>query len=289
CKAPDILLAMQPVGVNMQRFFALMEKYPDSLFSALVDNMDTLRAFSEKVKSQGRTVSLWMDINAGMDRTGITPHKHAIDLYRRIDTDPSVEACGLHIYDGHIRNTDVAERKQICDRAFTSVIDLKNKLEAKGISVKGIVAGGSPTFPFHAKREGVQASPGTTLLWDAGYGGLFPEMEFLPAAVLMTRIISKPAKNIICLDLGHKHLASEMPFPRVKFLGLGDINQEGQSEEHFVLGVENSENFAVGDVLYAIPMHICPTVAKYESLQVVSEGRIIDEWEVVARNQRINV
>ncbi len=289
CNAPDILLAMQPVGANMKRFFDLVDTYPESKFSALVDNLDTMNALSEMARLRGGMVSLWMDINCGMDRTGIFPDKNAIDLYRKMDADPNVEAKGLHVYDGHIRNTDVTERKKACDVAFASVVTLKNNVESEGIKIKGIIAGGSPTFPFHAQRDGVEASPGTTLLWDAGYGDQFPEMDFLPAAVLLTRIISKPAKSILCLDLGHKHLAPEMPFPRVHFLNLENSIQKGQSEEHFVLESANAEGYAIGDVCYALPVHICPTVAKYDSLQVVSEGMVIDEWQVVARNQRITL
>lgn len=289
CKAPDILLAMQPVGANMKRFFDLMDTYPESKFSALVDNLDSLNALSKMARSQVTMVSLWMDINCGMDRTGILPDGNAIDLYRKMDADPNIEAKGLHAYDGHIRNTEVAERKKACDLSFSSIVKVKKTLESKGIKVNGIVAGGSPTFPFHAQRDGVEASPGTTLLWDAGYGDRFPEMDFLPAAVLLTRIISKPAKSILCLDLGHKHLAPEMPFPRVRFLNMDNCIQRGQSEEHFVLECTNAEHFAIGDVCYALPVHICPTVAKYDSLQVVSEGMIIDEWQVVARNQRISI
>lgn len=289
CHAPDILLAMQPVGANMKRFFDLTDRYPESKFSALVDNLDTLNALSEMAVLQGTIISLWMDINCGMDRTGIVPDENAIALYRKMDADPHVEAKGLHAYDGHIRNTDVAERKKECDFAFASVINLKNTLESKGIKAIGIVAGGSPTFPFHAQREGVEASPGTTLLWDAGYGEKFPEMDFLPAAVLLTRIISKPAKSILCLDLGHKHLAPEMPFPRVRFLNMENCIQKGQSEEHFVLEYPNTERLVIGDVCYALPVHICPTVAKYDGLLVVSEGVIIDKWQVIARNQSITL
>lgn len=289
CNAPDILLAMQPVGANIERFFKLMETYPESKFSALVDTSLILNALVEMAKSKAVLISLWMDINNGMHRTGILPDEKAVDLYLQMDAYSNVEAKGLHVYDGHIRNTDLMERKKTCDKAFESVVTLKNKIAANGITVKGIIAGGSPSFPFHAGRDGVETSPGTTLLWDAGYGKLFPEMEFLPAAVLLTRIISKPEENILCLDLGHKSVAPEMPFPRVKFFEIPDCTQKGQSEEHLVLECKNSEKYHVGEVAYAIPIHICPTVAKYESLQVVSEGKISASWKVAARNQSITI
>lgn len=289
CKAPDILLAMQPVGANIERFLKLMETYPKSKFSALVDNPDSLSALADMAKSKSVVFSLWMDINNGMHRTGISPTKKAVDLFREMESNANVEARGLHVYDGHIRNTDAAERKIACDNAFESVIELKNYIASEGIEVKDLVAGGSPTFPFHCKRKDIEASPGTTLLWDAGYAGLFPEMDFLPAAVLLTRIISKPEKNILCLDLGHKHLAPEMPFPRVEFFGMEDCIQKGHSEEHLVLECKKWENYRVGDICYAIPVHICPTVAKYKNLQVVSEGKITGSWKVAARNHSITI
>lgn len=289
CKARDVLYAMQPVGANMDRFFELIRVYPDVAFSAIVDNRASLALMAERAKAEAITLALWIDINNGMNRTGMLPDEEALELFKAMEAHSHIEPMGLHVYDGHIRHTDYREREKCCDEAFTQVIDLKNSIEAIGIKVKCIVAGGSPTFPFHGKREAVEASPGTTLLWDAGYGKLFPEMDFLPAAVLITRIISKPGVNLLCLDLGHKHIAPEMPFPRVVFLGNKSFVQTGQSEEHLVVTCENANDFAVGDVCYAIPVHICPTVAKYESLHVISKGKVVDLWKVAARNPKITI
>jgi len=193
------------------------------------------------------------------------------------------------VYDGHIRDSELSERKKACDYAFSKVLELKKTLEHKGIIVEMIVAGGSPSFPVHCKRENIETSPGTTLLWDARYAQLFPEMEFQQAAVLLMRIISKPAPSIICLDLGHKMIASEMEFPRLHIFGLEDSEQIGQSEEHLVIKTSKADDFKVGDVFYGVPMHICPTVAKYESLLTVENGKVNGEWKVAARNQKITI
>ncbi len=289
CGARDILLAMQTVGANLDRFFRLMASYPNSEFSTLVDHPTALAVYIKKAAAHHKKVGLWIDINNGMNRTGIPPNSDAVALYKAMVADPWVITKGIHVYDGHLRNHDYATRKKECDAAFETVLQLKNILSDAGIVVPTIVAGGSPTFQFHAIRKGVEASPGTTLLWDAGYSGLFPEMKFQTAAVLMTRIISKPGKNRLCLDLGHKSIAPEMPFPRVQFLNIEHSIQIGQSEEHLVLECENTEAFDIGDVLYAIPIHICPTVAKYDELQVVKDHKIIASWKVAARNQIINI
>src|SRR5204863_4495440 len=126
----------------------------------------------------------------------------------------------LHAYDGHIHDTNVAQRAAACDAAFAPVESLRQKLERAGLPVPRVVAGGTPTFPMHARRAHVECSPGTCVFWDAGYGKKLPDLEFLPSALVLTRVVSKPTPNCLCLDLGHKAIASEMPQPRLVFLNL---------------------------------------------------------------------
>ena len=113
-------------------------------------------------------------------------------------------------------------------------------------------------------------------------------MNFLHAAVLLMRIISKPAKDLICVDLGHKAVASEMPQPRVKILGIENYSILTHSEEHMVIRTHEAYNWKIGDPLYGIPWHICPTVDRYDSVSVVMEHRVTDQWNVEARKREIN-
>jgi D-serine deaminase-like pyridoxal phosphate-dependent protein len=287
CGAQDILLAMQMVGANMNRFFRLISTYPKSKFSTLVDNLKTLDALSELAKAKNTKIQLWMDIDNGMKRTGIPVGRNAEDLYIKMIANTNIHAKGFHTYDGHIHNSEIDERQIACDTAIEPVLALKQKLEKNDLGPIEMVVGGTPSFPIHCKRPNIEVSPGTTLLWDEGYGNLFPEMDFLHAAILMTRIISKPDKNRLCFDLGHKSIAPEMEFPRVRILGLENSLHIGQSEEHLVVECENGDAHEVGDVFYAIPMHICPTVAKYESVITVEDHKITGTWKVTARNQKI--
>jgi len=289
CKAKDILLAMQPVGINLQRFFKLISTYPNSCFSTLVDNQHTLHKISELAHQTGIIVNLYVDINNGMNRTGCALIEEAVALYKAMENDKNIFAAGLHAYDGHIHNTDVVDRTIACDHAFELVDNVCSSLKAIGIHVPNIVAGGSPSFPIHSTRDGVETSPGTTLLWDEQYAQQFPDMAFLPAAVLLIRIISKPKKDTLCFDLGHKAVACEMPLPRVRILGLEDSIQLSQSEEHLVVKSTRAHEFKVGDCCYAIPMHICPTVAKYKDVLPVLDGKISGRWKVAARNTSIEI
>ncbi|NNG10842.1 MAG: D-TA family PLP-dependent enzyme, partial [Arenibacter sp.] len=252
CGAKDILLALQPVGANIGRFFELIAQFPNSTFSTIVDNAGIITTISEMASSKKITVPLFIDLNTGMNRTGAAPNQDTADLCQLISKNSNLIFRGIHAYDGHIRNTDIKDRKRVCDAAFDLVSDFKTTLEKKGITVATIVMGGSPTFPIHAQRKDVETSPGTTLLWDERYGTSFPDMKFFHAAVLLTRVISKPSSNVICLDLGHKSIAPEMDFPRVKIFGLEDCEQIGQSEEHLVLSCPSGKTVEVGDLHYAI-------------------------------------
>lgn len=282
--ATDILLAKQPAGADVYRYFDLMDRFPDSGFSTIVDNQKSIELISGPAKVKEVVVDLWLDINSGMGRTGVQPGKLAKSLFEKIVKDSSLKPRGLHVYDGHIHETDFAKREERCNREFVSVQELKDDLSVSGIAVEMIVAGGTPTFPIHIKRESVEVSPGTPLLWDQGYSDLFPDMDFLPAAVLMTRVISKPANNLVCFDLGHKSVASEMNLPRVKFFTQGIGKHLSQSEEHLVVEVDVAVDINVGDVFYTLPVHVCPTVAKYSHVKVVMNGEVKDAWSVAARD-----
>ncbi len=289
CGAADVLMAYQPVGPDPARLLALQETYPDTRFSALADHPAVVDRLETLARQQHSVFRLYVDLNTGMNRTGIVPGPEAARLYARISESPFLEACGLHAYDGHIRDTDFAARKVASDQAFEGVVALKQSLEAAGHRVSTVIAGGSPTFPAHALRPDVELSPGTTLLWDARYGELFPDMAFLPAAVLLSRVVSRPAPGVFCLDLGHKAIAPEMDFPRVELFGWEHCRQSGQSEEHLVLECGPETQAAPGKPVYGIPMHICPTVAKYPTLLVVESGKVTGQWQVAARDYKLTL
>ena len=222
-----------------------------------------------------------------MNRTGIAPGEKAESLFRKIIDLPMLIAEGLHVYDGHIHEKDLSLRRRICNDSFVPVINLAGKLKNSGIDPVQIVAGGTPTFPIHALRQGVESSPGTILLWDYGYSSSFSDMEFLHAALLFTRIVSKPAKDLLCIDLGHKAVASEMPQPRIKILGLEDYTIIGHSEEHMVIRTTEADRHRIGDPLYAIPWHICPTVDRHDIATVVRDHKATEQWNVEARRRKI--
>jgi D-threonine aldolase len=290
CNAKDVLLAYQAVGPKLNRFIQLIKKYSATKFSCLTDNLITARQMAELFSVNGLTVPVYLDLNTGMNRTGIAPGTPAIELYMSCSQMKGIEPIGLHVYDGNIRDADFNARKQHCDEAFTAIEIMKNELIKKGFSEPVIVAGGSPTFSIHCKRKKIECSPGTFIYWDKGYTDLCPEQNFSPAALVMTRVISLPNETKLCLDLGHKSVAAENEITgRVYFPAAPDLKAISQSEEHLVMDAGKNHSYKVGDILFGIPVHICPTVALYEKAYTVENGKLTGEWKIIARDRKITL
>jgi D-serine deaminase-like pyridoxal phosphate-dependent protein len=289
CGASDILLAMQPAGPNIERFFRLKREYNRTEIGCIADSETIIHQLSRMARTMGTETPVWLDINSGMNRTGIVPGEDAIRLYKLIGSLPMLKAAGLHVYDGHIHEKDPDLRKQICNDSFRPVQKMIDELKNDGNGPVSIVAGGSPTFPVWASRGDAEASPGTTILWDYGYSSSFPDMDFLHAAVLLSRIVSKPAKELVCLDLGHKAVASEMAPPRIMIPEIENYSFISHSEEHMVISTPDAGRLSPGDPLYSIPWHICPTVDRYDTVYVVNGSEVTGEWKVEARKRRITI
>ncbi|HET9824631.1 MAG TPA: alanine racemase, partial [Chitinophagaceae bacterium] len=207
--APDVVLAYQPLGPKLHRFAELVRRFPQTQFACLTDNISAATEQADFFLNNQIEVPVYVDLNIGMNRTGIAVSTEAIDLCNFCSTTAAIKFAGIHAYDGHLRNRHFDIRTKECDAAFSQVEKLKSELSQMGINVPNIIAGGSPTFPIHARRNDVECSPGTFIYWDKGYLDQCPEQNFAPAAVLVTRVISLPSPTRICTDLGHKSVAAE--------------------------------------------------------------------------------
>lgn len=287
--ASDVLLAYPLVGPNIDRLLTLMTTFANCKFSSLVDDIDNLHIVSQKACDRNQIIPLYVDLNVGMGRTGITPGEPALQLYRKMATLNGVSPAGLHAYDGHLHENDVDVLRRRVQETFQPVWQMRLQLQSEGISVPNIIAAGTPTSKLLAEHENVEVGAGTTVLWDAGQSKLSPDLDFLNAAVLLARVISKPEPDRICIDLGHKAVASEMVHPRIRIFGLEDAIPVIHSEEHLVLKTDRAGEYKVGQVLYGIPHHVCPTVALYNEALCVREGAIAETWAVAARGRTITI
>ena len=286
--AQDIMLAYQPVGPKINRLIQLIKTYPGSRFSCMVDHIENASIINNFSRQEGVAVDVYIDVNTGMNRTGIRP-PDVPNLAKAILTFENLRFTGLHGYDGHIHEPDIVSRQQQADTAYNALEKVFREVQTLVSYPLRQVVGGTPSFPTHVQRTNCECSPGTFVFWDWGYKQLCPDLPFEFAALVLCRVISIMDDRHICVDLGHKAVAAENPLPRVYFLNAPEAIPVAQSEEHLVLEAPDSSAYTIGQVFYGVPKHICPTVALYAQAHVIENHLMYDSWDVIARNRTINL
>lgn len=292
--APDVLIAYPLVGPNVGRLVELIRKYPGTAFSTLIDDPDAARAISAAVTAAGLKVGVVLDLDVGQHRTGIPVGDDALSLYNLAATLPGLEPNGFQLYDGHNNQPDRAEREAAVRQFITPVLILRAKAEAAGVPVPRLVCGGTPSFPVYAGMTdvpGIECSPGTFVLHDAGYGPKYADLAGItPAAVLLTRVVSRPTPDRVTLDLGNKAVAADPVLEkRVTLLDFPEYRTVGHNEEHLIVETAGAAKYKPGDVVYALPGHICPTVALHKEVLVAENGQVVGRWTVASRDRVLTV
>ena len=288
----DIFLAYNIVGPNVERSVAFLEKFPAVTLAVTADHAAPIAALSEAMAAAGRSIDVVLDIDTGLHRTGIPVGPEARKLYEQIAHAPGLRPGGLHLYDGQNHQTPLAERTAAVLAVWMPVEKFRDELLAADLPVPKIVCGGTGSFPVFAKIEdaAIELSPGTCVFHDAGYGEMFPDLDFAPAQMILTRVISRPGEDLLTLDLGYKACASDRPAGRrLLFPDLPDAVEALQNEEHLVLKTPLAQKYQPGDELLAVARHACPTSAMHKQAYVVRGGKLVGHWDVIARDRWLTV
>ncbi len=292
---PDVMIAYPLIGPNVPRLMKLIAKFPQTRFSSLVDHPNHLAQLAEVLTATGQTHEVLIDLNVGMNRTGIPLGPDADDLYARVAHTRVTRPGGFHVYDGHNTSESLADRHASARATLVKVLTMREHHEKLGHAVPRIVCGGTPGFPAYAVIRdvpGLECSPGTYVLHDLGYGSRFPDLGVTPAAVFVTRVVSRPTPTRVTFDLGNKSIAADPPLAkRVYLLDFPEYTIVTHSEEHLVVETTEADatKYQPGDVVYAIPSHVCPSVALHREALVAEDNRIVGKWTVTARDRFLTV
>ena len=282
-----ILASPQAQARKIERLCDLTASYPDAWIATIVSSPFHLDVLSTVSLRRKQSLRVMLDLDAGMHRTGIAIGPEAITLYREINEHPFLQASGFHLYDGNDHYSDTHQREAAAQRNIESLQQFQQQIESEKMPVPCVVAGGTYSFPYYARTEGMYGSPGTVFYWDAGYSESMPDMPFRCAALILTQVIDRyPDAGTITTDLGVKGISSDLPIEERAYL-LGHDTSELilQSEEHGVFKIPG-ELPQVGDYLLAIPGHICPTTIRYQGIHVINgDGEVIDYYLHTARDR----
>ena len=290
--ATDILLAYNPVGPNIGRTIAVRQKYPDMQFSVTADHPAALAQLAQAMAAAGQSVDVLVDINLGMNRTGLEINDEAFDLYRDIVERDGVTPGGLHLYDGHNQQVDVDERQAAVDATWGPTMAFRERLLAAGWPVPRLVCGGTPSFPVYAAKPepGIECSPGTIVLNDSYYGRNFMDLNFTPAALILTRCVSRPGADLVTFDIGNKAVSADPDIGIRAFLpDLPEAVPKYHNEEHLLLQPKDAQRFAPGDETLVIPGHVCTSVSQHHEVYVADGGKIVGTWKVTARDRVLSI
>jgi D-serine deaminase-like pyridoxal phosphate-dependent protein len=277
------------MGANARRAYEIAQQFPNVRISVLAENEVHVRQW------RASRVAIFIDINPGMNRTGIdqSDTNNVIDLAQAI-SEAGVEFRGLHYYDGQYGSLAEPERTQAAHDGYDHLLKLANELERSGIEIPEIITAGTPTFPcslsYEAFRRGNfihRVSPGTFVYCDASSLQQLPaEYGYRPAALVLTRVVSHPRRGIVTCDAGHKTVSADAGIPTCLVLGHPELTPLSPSEEHLPLAVkEGAPTPQIGESLYLLPRHVCPTVNNFNDALLVRNATIESTEPVTARGR----
>ena len=264
----DCLVAHHLDDGGMQILGSLAEANPVARVSTLVESIEDLQRLPEGVGA-------FVDINSGMNRTGIkwTQRDRILEL---------IQACGsrwrgIHFYDGHLRNGTEQARREQAHAGYDLLLGLD---EAAG-GADELITSGTPTF-LHALSHSAlvgtmrhSVSPGTVVLHD-GMSERMPEIARLglePAAAVVATVVSHPDEGLATVNAGSKALAAEVGDPCCTVLEYPQALPLRPSEEHLPIRFLNAEQPPErGTVVALVPEHVCPTVNLARTVFLIDEG-----------------
>lgn len=281
--AADVLLAFAVTGPNAERICEIAGQYPKTRVSVLVESTEQL------VPWRRSDIGIFIDVNPGMDRTGVgQDHVERIsDLAR--EAGPAFR--GLHYYDGHMSGVDTSEREARTHEGYDHLLCIVDKLAAAGMNPDEVITSGTPAAPFgysyrgfSGKRFVHRISPGTVVYNDFTSLRQLPGYGYMPAALVLTTVISHPSANRITCDAGHKSVSADAGVPTCEVVGHPGLTPLKPSEEHLPIDVAAGAAIPrIGDRLYLLPRHVCPTVNNFDEAVIIANGQIDRLESVTAR------
>ena len=288
--AQEAILAYPMVQqLKVHRFAQIVDAHPNARVYATAGDTRHVEALAAVAVGRDRPLLVMLDLDVGMHRTGVSPGGAAEQIYRAIDNTTGLEAAGLHAYDGHEHFQDPQGRAGAAQKHIDDLKALKLRLEAAGMPVPRIVAGGSFSFAYYARTEGFHGSPGTVVYWDINGTSRMPDLGFRWAAMVLCQVVERhPEEQTITTDLGVKAIAADPPLAsRARLLGHMAARLILQNEEHGVFLWQGDDLPAVGDYLLAVPGHVCPTAIRYPGSFVVdAEGTVVDYYAHTSRDRQ---
>lgn len=274
--ADDVLLAFPVTGANARRTVELSRQFPAVRVSVLVESREQLELWI------GTEVGIFIDVNPGMNRTGISQERSADIL--ELARNAGAAFRGLHYYDGHAEGAAAAA-------GYDRLLDIVGTLRAAGCAPGEVITSGTPATQAALGHAGLsggsfqhRVSPGTVVYNDMSSLRQLPGLGYQAAVMVLATVISHPAPGMFTCDAGHKSVSADAGVPTCQVVGHPEYLPMKPSEEHLPVQVDAGGTVPeIGSLIYLLPRHVCPTVNNFDEAVMVAGGEIRGIERVSAR------
>ena len=280
----DILIAHLPVGPARVDRISKLCQTADVVVTC--DHYAQAEPLAAACQQLGVTCRVLVDINIGMNRTGITPGRDALELARAIDRIPSLKLAGIMGYEGHAMPVMDAETKQRLIRESLGLLNQSRTqfLEA-GLCCDIVSAGGTGSLSYAAEAEGItELQSGGGIFGDPFYTRMPGVSGYEPALTVLCTVVSRPSLDRAILDAGRKAITAEMHPPIVK--EFPDARVIMHNAEH--IGVElgpASRDLKIGDQVELIVGYADFTAFLHDEFFCFRGDQLEAIWPIVGRGK----
>jgi 3-hydroxy-D-aspartate aldolase len=270
----------------MARLVALHARMDD--LRVVADNPNNVDALAAAASPE-KPLSVIVDIDPGIRRTGVGSPEAALALAQRIAAAPSLKFLGVQFYCGAQQHIEAyADRKSAIEERTAYLQGIVEKLKEAGLPPRMITGGGTGTHHIDAGLGAFNEwQVGSYVFMDRQYHdcdlaeGAKP---FETSLFVDAHVISANAPSMATIDAGFKALSTDGGSPSIAagapetaaFFFMGD--------EHAAL-IAPGHEFKLGDAVSLGVPHCDPTVNLYETYHIVRGDTLIDIWPVSARGR----
>ena len=264
---PSILIANELATRRKVERAARLQDRAEVMICA--DDPFHVRLASEVATDLGVEIPMVIDVNIGMNRTGVAPGQPALEIARAIDRAPGLRLAGIMGYEGHVLTQWPNEAKRAGTvAAVAGLIESRGRIEDDGMPVGIVSGGGSGNYMFAASLEGLtELQAGGACLMDPFYGKLchLEELGFEYALTILTTVSSRPTPERVITDAGFKTLSAREEGQPI-LLDRPGVELDYLSAEHGVWRREpGSAEIGIGDRLEIIPDYHDTTTFRHDA------------------------
>lgn len=278
----DILVANQVVTETKISRLVHLRRQADVM--AAVDNLENAREISRAAVQEGIKIRLLVELDAGMQRCGLTPGPSAVDFACRVAELPGVDFAGFMAWEGHVvKIEDPLEKKVETEKAIGSLVATAALCQEAGLGVPIVSCGGTGSFRITALIPGVtEVQAGGGIFGDVTYRRRGAGTEC--ALFVLSTVISCPAPSRAVVDAGRKAMNVEYSMPEP--VNLPGVLLKGVSAEHGILGLEpEAAPIKIGDMLNFIVGYGDLTVFLHDRLFGLRKNKVEAIWDIQGRGK----